>query len=259
MKNLLCALGAWVAEKGRDALAQITEAIEERDWRRAVALTFFAALFCLGILGLGALIVRGVAVNAAPIIKTLVLPLMVLWVVLYGMSTHKVQEPELPIDPVEEELARQRAREMQGELLALMFQAVQSTAAITPLVRPHDPYEIQTSTPSGDHFFMKGLVPIYQFEVDLESEVDKVMVDNLQRELQRHVTKQATRFPLLCSLEAQGRSPVEVLDVKPLGGHVCIDVVLTTAASIPLIEARRRARVERQQKAQTYMDADYGE
>ena len=52
---------------------------------------------------------------------------------------------------------------------------------------------------------------------------------------------------------------VEVLDVKPLGGHVCIDVVLTTAASIPLIEARRRARVERQQKAQTYMDADYGE
>lgn len=118
MKELFRALGAWAMEKGRDALAEITEAIEERDWRPAVALTFFATLFCLGILGLVTLIVRGVAVSAALIVKAFVLPLMLLWVVLYGMSTHKAQESELPIDPVEEELAWQRAHEMQGELLA---------------------------------------------------------------------------------------------------------------------------------------------
>ena len=243
---------AAVADEVKDALAA-------GEYVRGVLHAFFALLMVVAVTGFVVLVLYGLITALTPIVKFLAIPLLLVWVIVYGLSTGKASEPQLPVDPVEEELARQRAREMQGELLALMFQAVQSTAAITPLVRPHDPYEIQTSTPSGDHFFMKGLVPVYQFEVDLESEVDKVMVDNLQRELQRHVTKQAARFPLLCSLEAQGRAPVEVLDVKPLGGHVCVDAVLTTAASIPLIEARRRARVERQQKQQAFVDFDYGE
>ena len=102
-------------------------------------------------------------------------------------------------------------------------------------------------------------VAIFQVECALETSIDKVTEDIIQRELQRNVIKQCPRHPMLISSEAQGRAPVEVLDVKNLGNRVLIEVCLTTAASIPLIEARRRARVERQQRQQAVIDQDYPE
>lgn len=135
---------------------------------------------------------------------------------------------------------------------------IQNASAITPLLRPHDEFSIEIAT-LADHFYLDGVDPVFQFENDLEAAIDKAQNDSIQRETQRFAAKNITRYPQLISEEAKGRSPIEVLDVKNLGGRVCFDVVLTTSSTIPKIDARRRARVERQQRQQATTDPDYGE
>lgn len=98
---------------------------------------------------------------------------------------------------------------------------------------------------------------MYQWEADLEGEIDKTQEDNILRELQRHVVKNLPRYPMLLSDEARGRAAVEVLDVKNLGGHVLIETVLVNATSIPLVDARRRARAERPAKQERIDDPRY--
>lgn len=159
---------------------------------------------------------------------------------------------------VDVELIRQRAREQYEDVRAVMFHAIQGAATITPLMRPYDEFAIEIAT-AGDHFYLDGPDPVFQFENDLEVAIDKAQNDSIQRETQRFAAKNITRYPQLISEEAKGRSPIEILDVKNLGGRVCFDVVLTTTSTIPKIDARRRARVERQQRQQTISDPDYCE
>ena len=67
---------------------------------------------------------------------------------------------------------------------------------------------------------------------------------------------------MLISPEAGGRAPVEVLGVKNCGSRVLIDFVFTTKKAIPMIDACRRARIERQKRQERprpYIDDDYGE
>lgn len=163
-------------------------------------------------------------------------------------------------DEVEKALVIERATEQQDEVRALAFAAIQGASTTTPLVRPHDEYDIQPSKASGKCFYLnREKIPVYQWEADLEVEIDKTQEDIILRELQRYIVKNLPRFPMLLSDEARGRAAVEVLDVKNLGGHVLIEMVLVNSASIPLVEARRRARAERQQRQKAITDMDYCE
>ena len=163
---------------------------------------------------------------------------------------------------IDEELARQRAQELYPVVLSLMFRIFGAVAAFTSVSRKHDVREIETATTNGEHFYMQGEVPIYQFELDLENEVSQEQADDLRDKLQDYGLKFVSDYPMLISPDSGGRSALEVLTVHPLGHRICVDVVLTTAASIPIIDARRRARAERKNftvKAPHYIDKDYGE
>lgn len=262
MNRLIKAILTAIKNKFDTLFNRIADGIELKVGAKIATNIFLVILWgvvysicCIGIIYL--------AVRLWPI--ALVVAIVASW--LYNRSCTKDEEISAGDDEVEVELVRQRAREMYDEVHSIMFQAIQGAASITPLLRPHDLYEIECSSARGDHFYMlvvqngnkKVNIPVYQFECELEAPIDKSQNDIIQRELQRYLAKQAARYPLLISPESQGRSPLEVLDIKNMGGHIVCEIVHTTAASIPLIEARRRARVERQQRQQAFTDADYPE
>lgn len=160
------------------------------------------------------------------------------------------------------ELARERARELYPSVCSLMFRVLIAVSAFTVIDRKHDIHEIETATQNGDHFYMEGAVAVYQFELDLENEVTQEQADHLRDKFQEYGRKFIGDYPMLISPDSGGRSAVEVLAVHPLGHRICIDVVQTTAASIPMIENRRRARAERLNsptRPTRYVDEDYGE
>lgn len=159
---------------------------------------------------------------------------------------------------VDKVLIAERAAELQDEVRALAFVAIQGASATTPLTRPHDEYDIQPGTNDGKAFYLyQEQIPVYQWEANLEGEIDETQEETIRRDLQRYVVKNLPRFSMLSSEEARGRAAVEVLDVKNLGRHVQIEMVLVNAASIPLVDARRRARAERQVKQERVNDPRY--
>lgn len=163
---------------------------------------------------------------------------------------------------VDIELARQRAQEQYPTVRSLMFRIFVAVASFTIIDRKHDVREIETSSSKSEHFYMDGVVPIYQFELDLENEVTQEQADDLRDKLQEYGRKFICDYPMLISPDSGGRSALEVLAVHPLGHRICVDVVLTTVASIPIIDARRRARAERKNapiEIPRYIDEDYGE
>lgn len=166
------------------------------------------------------------------------------------------------VTDVDIELARQKAFDMQGYALGLMLQVLIAISSFTCVVRPRNTHDIEVHTTDGASFYMKNDVVIYQAEVEVEGEITPEVEDTIQREAQRYAQKYITDYPMLVSPEAGGRAPVEVLGVKNCGSRVLIDFVFTSAKSASMIEARRRARAERQMKKErttTYTDPDYGE
>lgn len=161
------------------------------------------------------------------------------------------QPPDSTQNEVQRALVIERAAERQDEVRALAFVAIRSAADNTPLVSPRDEFDIQSTRADGNSFYLKDdKIPIFQWDVDLAEEINSEEEETIRRAIQRYVVKNLPRFPLLHSEEAKGWPCVEVLDVKNLGGHVQIEMVLADSSSIPLIEARRRARAEYQMKAQ---------
>ena len=165
-----------------------------------------------------------------------------------------------------EELARERARELYPFVLDLMFRVLIAVSSFTIIDRKRDTHEIETAAPNGDHFYLEKYlekaIAVYQFELDLENEVTQEQADYLRGKLQEYGRKFIGDYPMLISPDSGGRSAVEVLAVHPLGHRICIDVVQTTAASIPMIENRRRARAERLNsptRPTRYVDEDYGD
>lgn len=183
------------------------------------------------------------------------------------VASYRMNHPNSGGDNVDggkvgEELARERARELYPSVRSLMFRVLVAVSAFTVIDRKHDIHEIETATPNGDHFYMEGAVAVYQFELDLENEVTQEQADYLRDKFQEYGRKFIGDYPMLISPDSMGRSALEVLAVHPLGHRICIDVIQTTAASIPMIDNRRRARAERKNtptRSTRYIDEDYGD
>lgn len=146
---------------------------------------------------------------------------------------------------VDKELQRQRANEIYPTLRAFMFRIICAVSESNILIKKSDPHDIETVAISGEHFYLDGSVPIFQFEAESSDEVTQEQADTLRDMLQENGMKYISDFPMLISPDAGGRAPFEVLRVHPLGYRICVDIVLTTADSVDLIEKSRRARVER--------------
>ncbi|WP_251447534.1 hypothetical protein [Vermiculatibacterium agrestimuris] len=236
----------------------------------------------------GLLVLRGVSILTAVFsIGTIVLPLLdALLTTLLGTASDlfnkygglaliiaavviwwKNRQPKQATAPasvtdVDIELARQKAMDMQGFALSFMLRVLIAISSFTPVIRPRNIHDIEVRSTDGASFYMKDDVAIQQAEVEVEGEITPEVEDTLQRTLQNYAQKYITDYPMLISPEAGGRAPVEVLGVKNCGSRVLIDYVFTSAKSVDMINARRRARVERQMKQERpapYTDPDYGE
>ena len=178
------------------------------------------------------------------------------------------EAPALPASPnvsdteTDCELIRQRAAEMQDTVMDFMYRVLVAVSPNTPILRPLDVRSIEKSSASGESFYLDGDIVIYQAEAETEGEITSEIENDIRNRIQHEALKYIRDYPMLISPESGGRAPVEVLSVKNLGRSVLIDFVFTSKASIPIIDARRRARVERQQREQrqrAYIDEDYGE
>ena len=161
---------------------------------------------------------------------------------------------------VDIEMARQAALDMQSYALGLMLRVLVAISSFTPVIRPRSTHDIEVHSTDGASFYMKDDIVVYQAEAEVEGEITPEVEDIIQREAQRYAQKYIVDYPMLISPEAGGRAPVEVLGVKNCGSRVLIDYIFTSAKSFDLIDARRRARIERQkrqEKPRPYADEDY--
>lgn len=87
------------------------------------------------------------------------------------------------------------------------------------IIPPRNEYALGRSVDDGVMtFHMVGLTAIYQFEVNYEGTLGPSAVNNIVDELQRNITKNASRYPFIIK---ENRPPV-VLDVKPCGNFSCL-------------------------------------
>lgn len=257
--NLLIALCLAYKEFVCDKAANAALAISERKW---------PDFFKEGVLVLMALFapVIGTALLLMAVNRLKKVILLLVMIPIF-VASYRMNHPDSGGDnavggKIGEELARERARELYPSVRSLMFRVLTAVSAFTMIDRKHDIHEIETATQNGDHFYMEGAVAVYQFELDLENKVTEEQADYLRDKLQEYGRKFIGDYPMLVSPDSMGRSALEVLTVYPLGHRICVDVVLTTAASIPMIDNRRRARAERKNaptQATRYVDKDYGD
>lgn len=83
--------------------------------------------------------------------------------------------------------------------------------------------------------------------------LDLSKLDSLFRDVQRRVNKHAHRYPLLIR---DGHPPV-LFDIKDNGNFLLLEVVLYADSYSGKIEARKRARIERQHIQERIDDPRY--
>lgn len=149
------------------------------------------------------------------------------------------------------ELAEQEAQEVHGELQALVYNVLAEAAEYTPLQRPRDIYSIETSREK--QYRMEGTMSVHQFEADFSGTLDRLKLDSLFRDVQRRIDKHARRYPLLMR---DGRPPI-LFDIKDNGNFLLLEVVLYADSYSGKIEARKRARIERQHGQERIDDPRY--
>lgn len=149
------------------------------------------------------------------------------------------------------ELAEQEAQEVHEELRELVYNAVAEAAEYSPLQRPRDVYSIETSREK--QYRMDSVMAVHQFEADFSGTLDRSKLDSIFRDVQRRINKHARRFPFLIR---DGHPPV-LFDIKDNGGFLLLEVVLYSKDYNGKIEARKRARIERQHSQERVDDPRY--
>lgn len=154
-------------------------------------------------------------------------------------------------DPVDVEYAEQEAAELHEEVCELTYEATVDTSENTPLKRSQGSAGIETGREKP--YTMDGTMAIHQFSVDTDTPLDKAGEALVLRELQRHMNQRGKRYPHLCR---EGRAPI-IFDLKNNGNFVIIEVVLYSEKYKGKIEARRKARIARQQQTGDTYDRDF--
>lgn len=178
-------------------------------------------------------------------------------IIFFGVVWWKKRQPQPTTvnngenDPVEVEYAEQEAAELHDDLGELFFNSVVDTSENTPLKRPRDTASIETGREKP--YNMDGIMAVHQFSVDTGTPLDKASEDLVMRELQRHTNQRAKRYKHLCK---DGLAPI-IYDVKNNGNFIIVEVVLYSEKYKDKIEARRKARIARQQNTGDSYDRDF--
>lgn len=154
-------------------------------------------------------------------------------------------------DSTTAELAEQEAEEVHEDLQELTYNVLSEAAEYTALQRPRDVYSVGTSREK--QYRMDGVMAVHQFEADYSGTLDRTKLDSLFRDVQRRMSKHARRYP---GLVRDGHPPV-LYDIKDNGGFLLLEIVLYSENYSEKIEARKRARIERQHGQERVEDPRY--
>lgn len=169
---------------------------------------------------------------------------------LYALL-HPAESAQEDINEVDLIMAEEDAKEVHPELRSLAYHATIDTSNNTPIIYPRDEFGIESSREKP--FYLDGSITVHQFELDYNGTIEPGQLDNIIRDLQRQFNKYAPRYPLLIR---DGHPPV-VYDLKNTGNFLILEVILYSESAKDKIEARRRARINRQLKMGEIYDRDF--
>lgn len=181
--------------------------------------------------------------------------IVIVSLIVYYLNNRKPKTDENNNDdnnPVEVEYNEQEAEALHDDIAELTYNAIINTDAVDfKKPRNVDSIEAGTETP----FVMDGIMAKHRFWADLNltSVNVKFNEDFAVQQLQRHMNQQAKRYP---QLYRDGRPPI-IFDIKNNGDFVVIEVVLYSEKYKSKIEARRKARIARQQMMGDSYDRDF--
>lgn len=218
-------------------------------------LVLFAAVCCVGTIALPLLdaLLAALLGTASDLFNKYggLLLLVVVAILLRKNRQTKADGPDDgEVDPVEVELSKQEADELHDDIAELIFNAIIDTETVEfKKPRSKDSIAAGKETP----FVMDGIMAVHRFWVDINSSSVKFNEDFAVRQLQRHTNQQGKRYP---QLYRDGRAPI-IFDIKNNGDFAVIEVVLYSEKYKNKIEARRKARIARQQMMGDSHDRDF--
>ncbi len=155
----------------------------------------------------------------------------------------------------EDELLRQRAAEVYDFVRDAAYSVISDVSEYTPLIRPASPSAVETNV----RIYVREHVAFFQFNNPISDTVD---VNDLRERLQTRLTQKLRGHELpgipseMVVRNARPYAPLQVYSVSDTGPSVNIDFVFADDTSIPLLEAKARARLERQRQT-SYRDTDF--
>ena len=235
-------------------LEEIAEAVEDENYSYAIKKTVVLLTIVLSIIGFFALLVA-LLYTGRKIIIAVASPILIVALLI---ASYRANCPGgthggafNSDDEVDEVMAEQEAAENYDDMRNLVYNAIVSVAENAPIHRPRDEFTIETNREKP--YRMDGDMAIYQFEVDYNGVLERSMFGSLLQEIQRYINKYGRRYPLLMWY---GHPPV-VFDLKDAGGFMILEIVLYSDRYKDKIDARKRARIARQQKAGDTYDRDF--
>lgn len=164
------------------------------------------------------------------------------------------QQVQLPAE-IDTELLRQRAEEVYTYVRDAAYLVLSDVSSYTPVVQPASPSAVETNT----RIYVREGVAFFQFNAVVSGPCD---LREIQERLQQHLTNRSRNRELpgipgeVVLHNGRPYSPLQVYSVTDFGSSVGIDIVFADKASIPLLEAKARARMERQRQID-YRDGDF--
>lgn len=156
---------------------------------------------------------------------------------------------------LEDELVRQRAEEAHDFVRDATYSVIVDVSEYTPLVRPASPSAIETNV----RIYVREHVAFFQFNCPISDTVD---ANDLRERLQTRLTQKLRGHELpgipseMVIWNRHPYAPLQVYSVSDTGASVNIDLFFADDVSIPLLEAKARARLERQRQ-NSYRDNDF--
>lgn len=182
-------------------------------------------------------------------------PLIVILAIVIHFEKKGPETESSSDNSLEDELVRQRAEEAHDFVRDATYSVIVDVSEYTPLVRPASPSAIETNV----RIYVREHVAFFQFNCPISDTVD---ANDLRERLQTRLTQKLRGRELpgipseMVIWNRHPYAPLQVYSVSDTGASVNIDLFFADDVSIPLLEAKARARLERQRQ-NSYRDNDF--
>ncbi len=233
-------------------LERLKALYETGNWGKLVALSLGLLIAAAAAIILFWLLLALVIRNWETMVFIIGIPVCLYW--WWQDRRLKRPAPEIQTD-IDAELLRQRAEEAYTYVRDAAYLVLADISDYTPVVRPASPSGVETNA----RIYIRDGVAFFQFNAVISGPCE---LREIQERLQHHLTTRSRNRELpgipsdVVLYNGKPYSPLQVYAVTDLGSSINVDLVFSDKISIPLIEAKARARMERQRQTD-YRDGDF--